>query len=73
MAERLGVPVATVHSLEAGSASIDIETLYRTLQVLGLKKNFYTLAADRPMQRKLRLIQSIADAKTLRKNQGELT
>lgn len=63
MAERLGVPLETLQRLEAGDASVDIATLYRALRSLGLKKDFYALAADKTLERKLLLIQSLADAK----------
>ncbi len=74
MAERIGVSLETVHRLESGDASLNIATLYRALRILGLKQDFYTLAADKPMQRKSLLIQSIADAKVrtrCQKDEGE--
>ena len=53
MAERLGVPLETVQQLEAGDASLDIATLYRTLRILGLADDLDWLAQDAAMMVKL--------------------
>ena len=57
MAERLGVPLETLHGLEAGDASLTIATLYCTLRILGLADDLDFLAQDATVKAKLLSIQ----------------
>ena len=46
MAERLGVTIETVHSLENGDASIALADVFRALRILGLADDLDFLAQD---------------------------
>ena len=57
MAERIGVPLETLHSLEDGSASILLADFYRALRILGLARDINKLAVDEELAGKLLSIQ----------------
>jgi transcriptional regulator with XRE-family HTH domain len=60
MAERIGVPLVTLHSLENGSAGISLADFYRALRILGLAEDIDWLAQDDEMVGKLLSIEGQA-------------
>lgn len=57
MAERIGVPLETLHSLEDGSAEISLSDFYRALRILGLARDINKIAEDAEMVGKVLSIQ----------------
>jgi transcriptional regulator with XRE-family HTH domain len=53
VADRAGISRSTLQSLESGSSSVATGNLLQVLVVLGLEKDFLTLAAADPLGRKL--------------------
>lgn len=51
LAERVGVHVQTILTLESGTPSTSLATMLRVLQVLGLAANIDAIAADDPQGR----------------------
>lgn len=53
MAERMGVPVSTLHGLESGDASIALADVFRALRILGLSRDIEKIAVDAELAGKL--------------------
>ncbi len=73
VADRAGISRSTLQSLENGSSSVATGNLLQVLVVLGLEKDFLTLAAADPLGRKLedaRLTESRQRAPKRRKEES---
>lgn len=53
VAERAGIHRATLHRVEKGDPSVAIGIYFNVLKVLNLEKDFYNLAEDDKLGRKL--------------------
>jgi transcriptional regulator with XRE-family HTH domain len=53
VAERAGIHRATLHRVERGDVAVAIGIYFNVLKVLNLEKDFYTIAEDDQLGRKL--------------------